>query len=175
MPEITLRDLPLLTPPRSAWPQLQAQLQARRRAAPRRALFAFAAAAALACALLLPRWMARPESAPAGVAVQPSVADPAVGELQALQQESAQLEALIAWSRNDAVTVGSIDTLSDGLQQRVATIDGLLARGDLDPEAALPLWQERVLRLRQWADLETTQQLLAANGDADPGAPVLAF
>lgn len=175
MPDITLRDLPLLTPPRSAWPQLQAQLQARRSAVPRRALFAFAAAAALACALLLPRWLTSPAPVPASIAVQPSAADPAGAELQALQQESAQLEALIAWSRNDAVAVGSLDTLSDGLQQRVATIDGLLARGDLDPEAALPLWQERVLRLRQWADLETTQQLLAANGDADPGAPVLAF
>jgi hypothetical protein len=173
MPDLTLRDLPLLTPPRSAWPQLQAQLQSRRRV-PRRALFAFAAAAALACALLLPRWTVPPDVAPPAVATQPAAPD-AAGELRALQQESAQLEALIAWSRNDAVADGTLDALADGLQQRVATLDGLLARDDLDPEAALPLWQERVLRLRQWADLETTQQLLAANGDADPGAPVLAF
>jgi hypothetical protein len=174
MSDTTLRDLPLLAPPRSAWPQLQAQLQPRRSPAPRHALFAFAAAAALVCALLLPRWTAVPEAPPAAATAQPVAAD-AAAELAALQRESAQLETLIAYSRNDAVTVGSLDTLSNGLQQRVAAIDGLLARSELDPEAALPLWQERVLRLRQWADLETTQQLLAANGDADPGAPVLAF
>ena len=173
MSDITLRDLPLMAPPRSAWPALQAKLEAQRPARrARRALFAFAAAAALACAALLPRWMAPPAPEPAPVA---AVAAPAPSELQGLQQESAQLETLIAWSRNDAVELGSMGTLSDAVEQRVATIDALLARDDLDPEAALPLWQERVLRLRQLLDFETTQQLLAANGDADPGAPVLAF
>jgi hypothetical protein len=172
MSDITLRDLPLLTPPRSAWPQLQVKLQPGRRRVLRRALFAFAAAV-LACALLLPPWLARRASESHLRVYADTSADTLA--LFALQRESAQLEALIAYSRNDTVTVGSIETLSNGLQQRIATIDGLLARDDLDRFAALPLWQERVLRLRQWADLETTQQLLAANGDADPGAPVLAF
>ncbi len=172
MSEITLRDLPLMAPPRSAWPALQAELEARRRARPRRLLFALAAAAALACAVLLPRWMVTPTPQPAVAEVVP--ASPA-SPLKTLQDESAQLESLIAWSRNDTVELGSMGTLSDAVEQRVATIDALLARDDLDPEAALPLWQERVLRLRQLLDFETTQQLLAANGDADPGAPVLAF
>jgi hypothetical protein len=170
MSDLTLRDLPLMTPPRSAWPALQAELAPRRASRTHRVVFAFAAAAALACAALLPRWLAEPVLAPATVATQP-----APTPLQSLQQESAQLEGLIAWSRNDAVELGSMGTLEDAVQQRVAAIDALLARGDLDPDAALPLWQERVLRLRQLLDLETTQQLLAANGDADPGAPVLAF
>ena len=170
MSDFTLRDLPLMAPPRSAWPGLQAQLESRRRAPVRRLLFVLAAAAALACAALLPRWMAQPAPEPAIAAVAPEPAP-----LKALQDESAQLETLIAWSRNDAVELGSMGTLSDAVEQRVATIDALLARSDLDPEAALPLWQERVLRLRQLLDFETTQQLLAANGDADPGAPVLAF
>ena len=174
MSEHSLRDLPLLTPPRSAWPALEAALAPRRPAVPRRAVFAFAAAAALACALLLPRWMTTPEVPNAALAQQPAPS-PAAAELKRLQQESAHLEGMIAWSRDDTVALGSFDSLADGLEERVAAIDGLLARDDLDPEAALPLWQERVLRLRQWLDLETTQQLLAANGDADPGAPVLAF
>lgn len=173
MSDITLRDLAPLTPPRSAWPALQAELQARRRPRARR-LALVLAAATLAGAALLPRWMAAPDLAPAPIPAT-VVATPASTPLQSMQQESAQLEALIAWSRNDAVELGSMGTLEDAVQQRVAAIDALLARGDLDPDAALPLWQERVLRLRQLLDLETTQQLLAANGDADPGAPVLAF
>ena len=173
MPDLTLRDLPLLSPPRSAWPALDAALAPRRAPVARRALLALAAAAALACVFLLPRNAPLPASPPPPAGTL--AASAASSELQRLQQESAHLEGMIAWSRNDAVTSGSFDTLSDGLEERVAAIDGLLARDDLDPEAALPLWQERVLRLRQWLDLETTQQLLAANGDADPGAPVLAF
>lgn len=176
MPEITLKDLPLMAPPRSAWPALEQAL--RTPAAPKRrtrpaAWWALAATAALACAAVLPRWSSAP--LPAALPVAATRALPAVGELQRLQQESARLEGLLAWSRNDAVAIGSIDSLAEGLELRVAAIDGLLAQDQLDPEAALPLWQERVLRLRQWLDLETTQQLLAANGDADPGAPVLAF
>ena len=71
MPEITMKDLPLMVPPRSAWPALQAQLQRERRPALARrpAWVAFALAAGLACAVLIPRW-ARRESVFAEVGAQ---------------------------------------------------------------------------------------------------------
>jgi hypothetical protein len=89
--------------------------------------------------------------------------------------ESAQLEALLAWGHDEDVESGVTASLGSALQDRLESIDAMLARGDLDPDTVLPLWQERVLRLRQLAGLESTQQLLAANGEADRGQPVLAF
>ncbi len=174
-----LQALPLLTPARSAWPALQAGL-ARRQKPPRsRWPFVFAAAAVLALAAVLPRWMAEPaDSIVVPVASVPSTPAPAPSEqdqLRALMDESAQLEALIEWSRTERVESASMESLAVGVQSRVSQIDALLARTDADPKATLPLWQERVLRLRQLVDLENTQQLLAANGDVDPGVPMLAF
>ena len=199
-PQQALRDLPLLSPPRSAWPALQATLDARARPARpthmdvgsgcalptvagrrmerlRPRWHWFAAAAMLALAAALPRWLATPPApVPEVVTLPPASVKPdEATALHALMAESAQLEAVIAWSRAEPVEFAVADGLVAAVQDRIEHLDALLARADADPEAALPLWQERVLRLRQLAGLESTQQMLAANGDADRGMPVMAF
>jgi hypothetical protein len=180
-PRVGLAELPLLAPPRSAWPRLQATLVARRR---RRMLPWLAAAAALVLALALPRMLRTPDapqlasaSPPAPAATNRAVDGSAAPEaaLRALMGESAQLEALLAWTQTGQVESASTAVLADALQQRIEELDTLLARADADPDARLPLWQERVLRLRQLAGVESTEQLLAANGDVDADAMVLAF
>lgn len=170
-------SLPLLAPPRSAWPAIQAEL-ARRARKRRQPWLMLAAAATLAFAALLPRWAGIPPPAtdtPAGLAATAPGADPEAVEMRALMAESAQLEVLVAWSRGQGVESASAASLGAVLQERIERVDMLLARPDADPEALLPLWQERVLRLRQLAALQNSQHLLAANGDVEPGTPVLAF
>lgn len=179
-PQTALRDLPLLSPPRSGWPAMQATLDARARHARPRWHW-LAAAAVLAFAALLPRWIAAPlDPAPApspGAATTTSSIElpNERAALHTLMAESAQLETLIAWSRSEPVASAAAASLTAAVQDRIELVDALLARVDADPDAALPLWQERVVRLRELAGLQTTQQLLAANGDADQGMPVLMF
>jgi hypothetical protein len=170
-------SLPLLSPPRSAWPEIEAELMRRERTRRRRWLM-LAAAATLACAALVPRWIGVSVPAadtPAGVATTTSDSDPEAVEMRALMDESAQLEVLVAWSRGQGVESASAASLGAALQERIQRVDLLLARPDADPDVLLPLWQERVLRLRQLAALQNSQHLLAANGDVEPGTPVLAF
>jgi hypothetical protein len=174
VPRLPFGGLPLLAPPRSAWPALQAALQTRRPRRARRAVPWLAAAAVLAAALLLPRWFAPAVAPEPGSGPVAAIAADAP-ELQALMAESAQLEALLAWGHDENVESGVTASLGSALQDRLEAIDALLSRADLEADTAVPLWQERVLRLRQLAGLESTQQLLAANGEADRGQPVLAF
>ncbi|MCI1710630.1 MAG: hypothetical protein LKM32_03765 [Chiayiivirga sp.] len=171
-----LRALPPLTPPHSAWAALQTQLSAPRPSATglRRSWW-LAAAAVLALALGLPRWLASPTPALLPPVRNIAAAASTTGDLQALMAESAQLETLIAWQQGDAVESAAAASLGVAMQHRIGQIDASLARADLKPEALLSLWQERVLRLRQLAGFDSTRHWLAANGDADQGAPVLTF
>lgn len=179
-PGEALRALPLLNPPRDVWAELRPRLGAQP-ATPLRPRTSpwLAVAATLALALGLARWLAPgAPAAPAVPAAMPATDTPSpdsAAELARLQGESAQLEAWIDWQQGDAVASGASASLGLAMQGRIAQIDLLLARADLAPEARLPLWQERVLRLRQLAGLDTTRQWLAARGDADTGVPVLAF
>lgn len=181
LPDVPLPDalqaLPLLAPPHDAWPRLRAKLPRTRR---RPHAGWFALAAALALAMLLPRWLA-PTTAPALHDGMPTAhshgdyADPRDPDLEQLMLESAQLETLLALTGSAPVESAIAASLGDALRTRIGHIDALLARDELDPDARLPLWQERVLRLRELAGIENTQLLLAANGDAGQGVPVLAF
>ena len=173
-PSDALRALPLLSPPRSAWPALQASLDARRPRVPQRWHW-LAAAAALALALALPRFLSETPVVPTVVPAANVTRGDESAELARLMAESAQLEALLAWHRNDAVESAAAASLHAAMQDRIVQVDALLMRADVDPEARLPLWQERVLRLRQLAGLSSTEQMLAANGEADSGLPVMAF
>jgi hypothetical protein len=165
-------SLPLLAPPRSAWPGLQAELDRRTR---RRRTTWLSLAAAILIAILLPRLMTSPPTPVSASAVAPTAKSAEAAALGALMTESAQLEALIAWSRDEDVEAMSAASLAIALEERIERVDLLLSRPDADPAARVPLWQERVLRLRQLAGLHSAQHLLAANGDVEPGMPVLAF
>ena len=161
-------ELPLLMPPRSAWPGLDAEFRRRRQ----RRLAWLAMAAMLGLVALLPRLLTSPPT-PQTIATAPGTDEAA--RIAALMAESAQLEALIAWSREEGVESASAASLAMALEERVERVDLLLSRPEADPAAALPLWQERVLRLRQLAGLQSSEHLLAVNGESESGQPVLAF
>jgi hypothetical protein len=169
-----LRGLPLLAPPRSAWPALERELQPQRRRVWRSASPWLALAAVLALFALVPAGI---EESPIRADRDPLIAaaDPEVHALQALMHESAQLEQWIAWSQASAVESAPDASLGAALGARLQQIDSQLANGSLDRAAHLQLWQERVLWLRQLAHIENTQQLLAARGESDSGLPVQAF
>ena len=144
-----------------------------------------ALAATLALALALPMWRGGDVVTPPQVAVdtsQPasntaatSDTTPAGDDLDALLRESAQLEAWVAWSSAQGGESGAGASVELDVRDRIAALDALLSRPSLDPAAQLPLWQERVLRLRQLAGLHNTRQLLAANGEGADAAPVTVF
>jgi hypothetical protein len=182
-PREALRGLPLASPPRPAWSEIAARLPVTatptRRRSTRRWL---ALAATLALALALPMWRGGNVVAPPQVAVDASTPNsnsstsPVAGEeLDTLLRESAQLEAWVAWSSAQGGETGASASVELDVRDRIAAIDALLSRPALDPAAQLPLWQERVLRLRQLAGLHNTRQLLAANGDGGDAAPVTVF
>ena len=164
-------ELALLAPPRSAWPALDAELTRRRH----RRLSWLAMAAVLAVVALLPRLLTSPPPQMSSEVSVTASGEDENAHIATLMTESAQLEALIAWSREEDVESASAASLVMALEERVERVDLLLSRPDADPAAALPLWQERVLRLRQIAGLQSSQHLLAANGEAESGQPVLAF
>lgn len=118
---------------------------------------------------------ARERQAPTRLAVDQAVAAPQtlasndsdaiaqrVGELQA---QSAQLEALIAASRDDRVANATAAVMSSELDQRLGLIDATLISAPLPASQRLSLWQQRVGTLRALAGVESTQRWFAAQGE----------
>lgn len=187
--------LPQETPPAQAWERVSAQLDRRRRnRVP--AWAGFAAAAALVLAVIpwepapVEPSQARPtETKPVEPSharptethpVEPSHArlteapskpkpepEPSVARLYTLYAESAQLEALLAFARDDRVASAGAALLADELEARIAAIDASLAQPGLDDAGRERLWQARVDALRQAAGFESTQRLLASQGYTD--------
>jgi len=156
--------LPLAEPPGDGWARLAARLDAR----PHRRWPAWLAlAAALLLAVALP-WKLQQ---PAPPAVQPlaSAHDPA---LEALYAESAQLETLLAYARDDRVSSGSAAALVAQIDGRLASIDAALAQPQLTPAQQRALWRERVDTLRTLTGFETTRRWLSAQGERYDGALV---
>lgn len=85
--------------------------------------------------------------------------------LDALYAESARLEALLAAARDDRVASASAALLAGALDAQVAGIDASLAQSGLDATQRTALWQSRVDALRQAAGFESTQRVLASQGD----------
>lgn len=165
-----LRALPLETPERSAWPALAERLPQ-----PRRPfttwLVGGAVAAALALAIVLPLSQ-QPAAPEADLAAAPG------GEtagLDALYEESARLEALLAVSADHSVASGSAAALANALSGRLQSIDLVLADPRTDAALRLPLWQQRVEVLRDLAALEGTRQILNAEGARLDGALAVAY
>jgi len=90
---------------------------------------------------------------------------PSDDTLQRLQAESAQLEGLLALTRDDAVSSGAVAAVASELAGQVALVDAALAQPSLPPAQRIALWQDRVDALRQLAGFETTQRLLASRGE----------
>ena len=117
-----------------------------------------------------PRLAARNSPAPSHTRAslpKPGAAAPTVdgAHLDALYAESARLEALLALARDDRVSSASAALLASALDAQVAGIDARLAQPDLDASQRTTLWQARVDALRQAAGFESTQRVLASQGD----------
>jgi hypothetical protein len=85
--------------------------------------------------------------------------------LDALYAESARLEALLALARDERVSSASAALLASALDAQVAGVDARLAEPGLDATQRTALWQARVDALRQAAGFESTQRVLASQGD----------
>lgn len=103
--------------------------------------------------------------ATASADVPAPAATPRDATLQRLQAESAQLEGLLALTRDDAVSSGAVAAVASELAGQVALVDAALAQPSLPPTQRVALWQDRVDALRQLAGFETTQRLLASRGE----------
>jgi hypothetical protein len=92
----------------------------------------------------------------------PSHADP----LQPLYAESAQLEALLALTRDDRVGSATGAALSDALADQLVSLDAALAQPGMPDTQRIALWRERVATLRQLAGVKSTERWLAVHGRA---------
>ena len=164
--------LPTVDPP-DRW----AVVAARHRNGRRRTIGWLALAATLVVAVALP-WKLQHEVAPPSLShgsPAPAPASPATGadrELAALYAQSAQLEALLAYARDDRVGSGSAEAVSARLDQRLVAIDAALAQPRLPAARQRDLWRERVATLRNLATFETNRRLLIARGERYDGALV---
>ncbi|GAA5078262.1 hypothetical protein [Lysobacter panacisoli] len=93
-------------------------------------------------------------------------------DVQSLQSESAQLEALVALARDDRVASANAASLAAGLDERIGRIDASLSQPGLADTDRTLLWQERVATLRELAGVETTQRWLTTHGERYDGALV---
>ncbi len=156
--------LPLEAPAAQGWARIAARLDARRRPAWPVWL---ATAAALALAVGLP-WKFGHDRQPQ----LPSVTSTEPTALEALHAESAQLEALVAYARDERVASASALAVAGELDTRIGTIDAALRQPQLPAAQQLELWQQRVDALRALAGFESTQRWLAAQGERYDGALV---
>lgn len=127
-----------------------------------------ATAAALLLAIALPwRLLHAPTPGPAAIAPVATTTAPgstAVPSLPALHAESAQLEALLAYARDERVASGMAAALADELEARIAAIDVALAQPGLAAARERALWAERVQALRTLVGFESTRRWLAGDG-----------
>ena len=90
---------------------------------------------------------------------------PATDELERLYAESAQLEALLTLARDEQVSSGTAAALASDFDAQVASIDAELVLPGITRDRRTALWRERVDALRQLTAFESTQRLLAAQGE----------
>jgi len=170
-----LRALPESVPQPDLWPELARALDERRR--PRRWRYAIpvAIAAALALAVLLPRFLAHDVAAPRAPVVATAVPSlpaseaSASDELDALHKRSRTLErwiaAVAARAPQDARDLMAAVEVEDLIGLVDVQLGG--SRGDVD---ALPLWRQRVALLEDLAAIRGNAFALAENG-ANADAP----
>lgn len=118
----------------------------------------------------------RPDASPAAAGAAATVAttgatatspeaDSADREMQRLQAESAQLEALLAMARDDRVASGTAVALASEYDAQVGAIDAALMQPGISADERASLWRDRVAALRQAAAFESTRRMLAAQGE----------
>lgn len=160
--------LPLEQAPGDGWSRLSARLQARRRPQWVKRL---AIAAAVLVAVAVPWRMHTSQVPPAAdQTVAASISDTKAASIDQLYAESAQLESLLQYARDDRVSSGAAAALSSEFDARISAIDNALMQPGLSPERQLWLWRSRVEALRSLAGFESTRRWLSANGERYDGA-----
>lgn len=176
-----LRGLPESAPQPDLWPAIIGSVAARRRSRWRYAIPA-ALAAAVALAVLLPKWSTRNIEAPrtTPLASAPASETPAstptvspADEISNLNQRSRTLERWIAAVAARAPQDGRDLMAAVEVEDLIGLVDVQLggARGDVD---ALPLWRQRVALLEDLAAIRGNAFALAENG-ADANAVPASF
>lgn len=109
----------------------------------------------------------------AAAAVPAAMQAPADEEtLESLYSASAQLESLLAMTRDTRVESGPAAALAGGFDAELALIDARLAEPGLDPAEQRSLWRARVDTLQDASSFEAHQRLLSAEGRRYEGALV---
>lgn len=165
-------SLPAEDAPADAWSRVAARLDAQRTRSRRPAWLALAAALVLALAW---PWHLHRESAPVAstpVATASHGATSHDATLARLYNESARLEALVRYARDEQVASGSAAALSARYDARIADIDAALGQTDLSAERQRTLWQARVDTLRVLAAFEANRRWMATQGERYDGALV---
>ena len=157
-----LGALPMADPP-DLWPVVSVHAGRDRR----RVIGMFAVAATLVVGIALP-WKLQHEAAPAPVAAHAAPRS----ELDMLYAQSARLEALLEYARDDRVATGAAVSLAARYDDRIANIDAALAQPDLTPVRQRALWQARVDALRAMVAFEANRRWLVARGSHYDGTLV---
>ena len=159
--------LPVETAPADAWPRVAARIDARHARWHRPAWLALAAA--LVIALAWPWHLHRDDTTTA--TPSPQVATTTHDTtLDRLYTESARLEALVNYARDDQVASGSAAALSARYDARIADIDAALAQPGQPVARQEQLWNARVDTLRALAAFEANRRWLATQGERYDGA-----
>jgi hypothetical protein len=167
-----LRALAPLTPPVDGWPRLRASLPLQTATSPghrprryRQGQRWLALAAALAfCTVLVSRhdrWW--PDDGGATTAATQARAAPVTGNSDALAEESARLEALLAWIAPGGRSAEAL-AIDLALIDRMQWVDHLLASPATDAATREVLWRERVALLSRRL-LLSEHESLAISGD----------
>jgi len=137
----------------------------------RRAIAIAAVAATFVVAIALP-WKLQLGTTPQSLhsAGGPLSATTGDDELETLYAQSAQLEALLAYARDDRVASGSAETVSARLDQQLVSIDAALGQPELPVARQRALWKQRISTLRALAGFESNRRLLSARGEHYDGA-----
>lgn len=117
------------------------------------------------------RTVAAATEAPADVPANDTTAS-AGDSLDTLYAASAQLEALLALTRDPRVDSGPAAALAGGYDAEIAVVDAQLAQPALSPDEQRRLWRTRVDLLQQATGLESQLRVLAASGRRLDGALV---
>lgn len=118
-----------------------------------------------------PRTVAAATEAGADVPANDTTAA-AADSLDTLYAASAQLEALLALTRDPRVDSGPAAALAGGYDAEIAAVDAQLAQPALSADEQHRLWRARVDLLQQATGLESQLRVLAASGRRLDGALV---
>lgn len=118
-----------------------------------------------------PRTVAAATEARADIPANDTTAS-AGDSLDTLYAASAQLEALLALTRDPRVDSGPAAALAGGYDAEIAAVDAQLAQPALSADEQRRLWRARVDLLQQATGLESQLRVLAASGRRLDGALV---